>query len=112
MSERKFKTFAAFWPHYLAEHSKPATRALHAVGTTMSLILLGALITLGNWWFLPFVLVPGYGAAWIAHFFVEKNRPATFTHPLWSFIGDYKMIGLMITGKIDGEIERCNQLPR
>jgi len=112
MSERKFKSFAAFWPHYLAEHSKPATRALHAIGTTTSLILLGALIMLGSWWLLPLVLVPGYGAAWIGHFFVEKNRPATFTYPLWSFMGDYKMIGLMITGKIDGEIARVSHLPR
>ena len=112
MSQRKFKSFDAFWPHYLAEHSKPATRALHALGTTMSLILLGVLIMRGSWWLLPLVLIPGYGAAWIAHFFVEKNRPATFTYPLWSFIGDYKMIGLMITGKIDGEIERVSQLPR
>lgn len=112
MSKQKFKSFAEFWPHYLAEHSKPATRALHAVGTTFALISLGALIALGHWWWLPLVLVPGYGAAWIAHFFVEKNRPATFTHPLWSFIGDYKMIGLMVTGKIDGEIERIRQLPQ
>ena len=110
MSERKFKSFAAFWPHYLAEHSKPATRALHAIGTTTSLIILGVLIMLGSWWLLPLVLVPGYGAAWIGHFFVEKNRPATFTYPLWSFMGDYKMIGLMITGKIDGEIARVSHL--
>ena len=112
MPVRKFKTFAEFWPYYLAEHSKPATRALHAVGTTVSILFLGALISIGSWWWLPLVLVPGYGAAWIGHFFIEKNRPATFKHPLWSFMGDYKMIGLMVAGKLDGEIERCSQLPQ
>ena len=109
MPIRKFKTFAEFWPYYLAEHSKPATRALHALGTTVSILLLGALISMGSWWWLPLVLVPGYGAAWISHFFIEKNRPATFTYPLWSFRGDYKMIGLMIAGKLDAEIERLQQ---
>lgn len=110
MAKRQFKSFAEFWPFYVTEHSKPATRALHAVGTTAGLLCLGALITIGRWWLFPLAFVPGYGAAWIGHFLIEKNRPATFKHPLWSFIGDYKMIGLMIAGKMDSEIERVRQL--
>jgi hypothetical protein len=111
MTTQHFSSFADFWPYYLSEHSKPATRALHAVGTTAGLLVLGALMTIGRWWLLPLAFVPGYGAAWISHFFIEKNRPVTFKHPLWSFAGDYKMIGLMISGKIDSEIERVRQLP-
>ena len=105
MNER-FKSFEEFWPYYVAEHSQPATRALHAVGTTAALACVATLIAKRKWKLLPLALVPGYGAAWLSHFFIEKNRPATFDYPLWSFISDYKMIGMMIAGKMDGEVER------
>lgn len=107
MSERRFKSFAEFWPYYVAEHSKPATRLLHAIGTTVAVACLVACIVTRNWILIPLTFVPGYGAAWIAHFFIEKNRPATFTYPLWSFIGDYKMVGLMIAGKMGAEVDRA-----
>ena len=42
----------------------------------------------------------GYGFAWVGHFFVEHNRPATFTYPLWSFMGDYHMFFLWLTGQL------------
>ena len=106
MSDQQFKSFAEFWPHYVAEHSHPATRALHAAGTTASLLCVFALIAKRKWRLLPLALLPGYGAAWIGHFLIEKNRPATFDHPLWSLMGDYKMIGLMAAGKMEAEVER------
>ena len=85
------------------------TRLLHAVGTTTSILCLLGVIAIGKWWLFPLALVPGYGAAWFGHFFIEKNRPATFQHPLWSFIGDYKMIGLMIAGKMSAEVARARR---
>jgi hypothetical protein len=63
-------------------------------------------IASGRWWLFFLGLIPGYGAAWIGHFFIEKNRPATFQHPLWSFMGDYKMIALMLSGRMRYEVER------
>jgi len=105
---QKFKSFAEFWPYYLAEHSKPETRAIHAIGTTAGVACAIALIAERKWKLLPLALIPGYGAAWLAHFLVEKNKPATFDYPLWSFIGDYKMIGMMIAGKLDEEVERLS----
>ncbi|MFN2492885.1 MAG: Mpo1-like protein [Pyrinomonadaceae bacterium] len=110
MSEKVYKSFAEFWPHYLAEHSKPQTRLLHLLGTAMALGALTCLLATGRWYLSPIALIPGYGAAWIGHFFVEKNKPATFQHPLWSFIGDYKMIGIMLTGKMDAELARHSRL--
>jgi hypothetical protein len=106
MTQKQFKSFEEFWPHYVAEHSKPATRALHAAGTTVAVTCALALIAERKWRLLPLALIPGYGAAWFAHFFIEKNRPATFDYPLWSFIADYKMVGMMIAGKMDEEVER------
>lgn len=106
MSQEEMKSFDEFWPHYVAEHSKPATRTLHAVGTTVGTVCLAALVARKRWKLLPLALIPGYGAAWASHFFIEKNRPATFEHPLWSFLGDYKMIGLMLTGRMEEELKR------
>jgi hypothetical protein len=109
MSTHDFRSFQDFWPYYLAEHSRPATRALHAAGTIASLVLIVALIATHKWVWLPLALVVGYGAAWIGHFFIEHNRPATFQHPLWSFMGDYKMLALMLTGRLDAELVRLNR---
>ena len=100
MTQPRFQTFAEFWPYYLGEHSQPLTRALHYVGSLAAVALLVTLIATGRWWLFPMAFVPGYGLAWVGHFFVEKNRPATFTYPLWSFMGDWKMLALMLTGRM------------
>ena len=99
-------TYAEFWDFYVQEHSKPLTRILHFVGTTLGILLLVWFIATGRWFFFPLFLVVGYAFAWFAHFVVEKNRPATFKHPLWSFISDFKMIFYMLTGRMNGEVER------
>jgi hypothetical protein len=100
MQAREFKSFADFWPYYLSEHSKSATRALHCVGTLAAIAVLVFLIVIGKWWLFPLAAVPGYALAWVGHFFIEKNRPATFTYPLWSFMGDWKMLALMLTRRL------------
>ena len=100
MSQREFKSFSDFWPYYLGEHSKPVTRLLHCVGSLAAIGVIVTLIAIGKWWLFPLALIPGYAMAWIGHFFVEKNRPATFTYPLWSFMGDWKMLALMLTGRL------------
>jgi hypothetical protein len=107
MTEHRFKSFAEFWPYYVSEHSKPGTRMLHLIGTTIGIACAVFLIASGRWWLFPLALVPGYGAAWIGHFFVEKNKPATFQYPLWSFIGDYKMIWMMLTGRMGAEVKHA-----
>ena len=100
MPAREFKSFADFWPYYLSEHSRSATRAMHCVGTLTAIAFVVLVIAKGKWWLFPLAFVPGYAFAWIAHFFIEKNRPATFTYPLWSFLGDWKMLALMLTGRL------------
>jgi hypothetical protein len=100
------KTYAEFWDFYIQEHSKPLTRTLHLAGTTFGTALLIFFIARGQWYFFPVFLIVGYAFAWFAHFVVEKNRPATFQYPLWSFISDFKMIWYMLTGRMGREVER------
>ena len=109
MPEAEMKTFDEFWPFYVREHSRAGTRLLHAAGTITSTALLVFLLATGRWRWLPLVLVVGYAAAWVGHFFVEHNRPATFKHPLWSLAGDYKMVALMLTGRMGREVERARE---
>ncbi len=107
MARSEMKTFGEFWPFYVREHSRPLTRALHAAGTLAGTALLVWLAATGRWAWLPVAFVPGYAAAWAGHFFVEHNRPATFKHPLWSLMGDYKMVALMLAGRMGAEVERA-----
>jgi hypothetical protein len=96
----RYETFREFYPFYLSEHSNTACRRLHFVGTTLVVAcLVTALVTLNAWW-LAAALIAGYGFAWIGHYFFEHNRPATFTYPLYSFIGDWVMFKDLLTGKI------------
>ena len=98
--------FTEFWDFYVAEHSLPMTRALHLIGTLLGVALLIFFIVRGQWYFFPVFFVVGYAFAWFAHFVVEKNKPASFRFPLWSFISDFKMIALMLTGRMSREVER------
>ena len=103
----RLKTFEEFWPFYVSQHSLSSTRALHFAGTTMVVAaLVVAAVRLSPWWLLA-TLVLGYGPAWTGHFFFEKNRPATFTYPWWSLRGDFRMYSLMLTGRMQPEIERA-----
>lgn len=97
---RRYATFRTFYPFYLSEHADRTCRRLHFVGTSLGLAcLLAALVTLNPWWLLAGLLV-GYAFAWVGHYFFEKNRPATFSYPLWSFIGDWVMWSEILRGRI------------
>jgi len=88
---RKYTTFREFYPFYLTEHSNRTCRRLHFLGSTLSLACLVMLATTGTAWWIPAALLAGYGCAWIGHFGFEKNRPASFKQPLYSFMGDWVM---------------------
>jgi hypothetical protein len=100
---KQFASFAEFYPFYLSEHRNGTCRVLHFVGSSLVLgCLLAAILFANPWWLLamPFA---GYGFAWIGHFAFEKNRPATFKHPLYSLMGDWVMYAQLLTGKIPFE---------
>jgi len=97
-------TFVEFWPVYVRAHSEARTRALHLVGTLAGWALLVAAIVSRHWWWIGLALVVPYALAWIGHFFVEHNKPATFEHPLWSWWADQKMVGMMLMGRMEEEV--------
>jgi hypothetical protein len=97
---KRYESFREFYPFYLSEHAHPVCRRLHFVGTTLVIAcLITALMTRNGWW-LAGALGVGYGFAWIGHYFFEHNRPATFSYPMYSFIGDWVMFKDLLTGKI------------
>lgn len=106
MAQKTITSFEEFWPYYVGEHSRPITRNLHFFGTHLGLLNLVAAIAFLQPLYIVSGLVCGYGFAWVSHFFLEKNRPATFTYPAWSFRGDFKMLGLMWRGKMTDEVSR------
>jgi hypothetical protein len=97
-----FRSFAEFYPFYLSQHQNPTCRKLHLVGTTLALAGTAAIVASGQLYLLPLPLLVGYAFAWIGHFVFEKNRPATFQHPFYSFIGDFYMARDLITGRLAG----------
>ncbi len=102
---RKYRSFGEFWPLYLREHSKPRTRTLHYIGTSIVGGIVAFALLTGRWLWLLAIPVAGYGFAWVAHFRVERNRPATFTYPFWSLAADFKMWWLWLTGKLQPELD-------
>lgn len=103
---KRYQSFEEFWPFYVREHSKKLTRQFHFVGTTVALgFAVGGLLTRHKWLLLA-APVAGYGPAWFSHFFIEKNRPATFTYPKWSLMADFVMWSKMLDGTMDAEVAR------
>ena len=96
----RFQTFIEFYPFYLGEHRHPVCRRLHFTGSVLVILLLLYILLTLEWRMILLLPVAGYGFAWTGHFFFEKNKPATFEYPLYSFMGDWVMFKDMLTGKV------------
>jgi hypothetical protein len=96
----RFSSFSQFYPYYLEEHRNRICRRLHFVGSCAALVCLAMAIGQGQWGWLLAAVLCGYGFAWIGHFFFEKNRPATFSHPFYSFAGDWVMFADILRGRL------------
>jgi hypothetical protein len=98
--DRKFNSYDEFFTFYLQQHSDPRNRLMHAIGTTLGIAVVVGAFVVGHPWYALLFFPIGYGFAWTGHFGLEKNKPATFGHPFWSFISDFRMLGLMATGRL------------
>ncbi|MEQ8369269.1 MAG: DUF962 domain-containing protein [Alphaproteobacteria bacterium] len=103
---RRPATYRQFWPYYLAEHSRPATRHLHIAGTSLAVVLLAAAVIAWSWPLALAAAVSGYGLAWISHVAVEHNRPATLRYPLWSLASDFRLCALWYGGRLAATYRR------
>ena len=106
-----FGSFREFWPYYVREHGRTGTRWLHFTGTALGLACLPTALVLQQPWLLLFAPLIGYGLAWVGHFWVERNRPASFRHPLWSLRGDMRMFVLMLSGRMARELRNLGVGP-
>lgn len=97
---KKYNTFLEFYPFYLKEHSNAVCRRLHFFGSFFVLLLSLYILFTQKWWLVPAVPIIGYGCAWVGHIFFEKNKPATFTYPFYSLMGDWVMFKDILIGKI------------
>jgi hypothetical protein len=107
---RRLSSYEDFWPYYVSQHRNPTCRALHWVGTALVIACLGAAVLLLSTVWLLASPVAGYGFAWVGHFLFERNRPATFTYPLWSLRGDFRMFRFMLLGRMGREVQRAERL--
>lgn len=100
-------SYESFWPYYLNEHAHVSTKRLHTLGTGLGMLCHFVLLWISRsmWWF-PLGFVCGYVCAWYSHFVIEKNRPATFKHPYWSFFADFEQFFLMVLGWMPAELAR------
>ncbi|MGB2741948.1 MAG: DUF962 domain-containing protein [Cognaticolwellia sp.] len=97
---KEYKNFKSFYPFYLSQHQDITCRRLHFIGSSLIILMLTYMLISTQWvllWTLPLF---GYGFAWVGHFFFEKNKPATFTYPWYSFLGDWVMYKDILTGKL------------
>jgi len=101
MSNNKFTSFKEFYPYYLSEHRNPINKILHAIGSLSALMFLIFVLFIKQYTLIPVSFLFGYSFAWIGHFIFEKNKPATFKYPLYSFFGDWVMLKDLFTGKIN-----------
>src|SRR5258708_37761883 len=100
--------YGEFWPRYLEAHADRHSRALHYLSTSAALGCIAGAAIAGDWHWLVAVPIVGYGPSWLAHAAFERNRPETFSHPIWSLLSDFRMLGLFLAGRLAAELRRAH----
>ncbi len=105
---KAYKSFEEFYPYYLSEHQNPICRGLHYIGSILVLFVIFYSLAFQKYIYLALLPVIGYGFAWVGHFFIEKNRPATFTYPFYSLLADWVMLKDFLTGRLSAVLKKHN----
>jgi hypothetical protein len=108
--DQRFDSFEQFWPFYVRQHSQAATRRWHFIGTAGALLCIALTIMTFRWGMVLLAPLVFYGCAWYGHCFIEKNKPDTFGHPLWSIRADFRMFRLMLAGRMRRELNRLEEV--
>jgi hypothetical protein len=108
--EPRFSSYGEFFSFYLREHADPRNRWMHAAGTVLGVCTVIVPFVVGHPWYALLWPVVAYGFAWTGHFVIEGNKPATFGHPFWSFISDFRMLGLMLTGRLETRMRQGTEV--
>ena len=98
------KTLHDFWPYYVSQHLHPTNRLLHAVGTSLGIVLAAVGLITSTPSVAVLAVAVAYTFAWAGHYFHERNRPATFSYPLMSLRAALRMYRLTLLGQMDTEI--------
>lgn len=109
MSKKRIASFKEFYSYYLTEHANKKNQWMHFIGTGLVILILISALLFNSYsilWLTPLV---GYGFAWFGHFFIEKNKPATFTYPFWSLASDFVMFYHILSGQIDKKVEEAKK---
>lgn len=101
---RDIASFEEFWPVYLGEHTCPRCRVVHYIGTLIGVSLVVVAVIWGPWWLALAAPFAGYACAWFGHFVFERNKPATWVYPWWSFRAEWKMVFLAFTGRLSAQL--------
>ena len=89
-----------FYRFYLTEHRHMVSRRLHVAGSSIGLYCFTQAIRQGKPRYFAYGLLSGYACAWIGHFIFERNKPASFKQPVYSFISDWRMFADVLRGNI------------
>jgi hypothetical protein len=111
MAATRYRTIDEFWPYYVREHSKPLNRWLHFLGNTNLCVWLILALLRRRMRLAIIGVLSSYALAWIGHFGIQRNIPATFRYPVMSAICDLIMYRKMWQGAMDAEVARYTEAP-
>ena len=105
------QNYHEFYRFYLTEHRNIMSRRLHILGSSVGLCLLSRAILKRKPKYVVYGLLSGYACAWIGHFVFEKNKPASFKQPLYSFISDWRMFSDVMRGNLSLKDHSLDKIP-
>lgn len=105
------KAYHQFYRFYLTEHRNIMSRRLHVAGSSIGLYFFSKAILKRKPRYFIYGLVSGYACAWVGHFVFEKNKPASFKQPLYSFISDWRMFSDVLRGNLSLQDRTLDKIP-